>query len=286
MKRWVRMMRVAAVVGAAVFGPSGAHGQGSFTIETANGFVSVRDWNGLLRYATAWTRAKPNDPMGWFYVGNTYGMGLNRPDQALPAFQRAVALKATWPEAWNALGHVEVQLQHYDDAAKAFTRAVQQAPTRPNYWNNLAAAYSYANRISLAVQALENEQRATASIATFADWYNLGNGFLTMQEFRPAANAYRQAIRLNPQYGPAWNNVGALEGVLGNTAAALEDYRRAAALGDDLGTSNYARLQAAVTAAREARSDDPLKAFWRQQAADTEYRAQRAWQERLARAQN
>jgi tetratricopeptide (TPR) repeat protein len=119
----------------------------------------------------------------------------------------------------------------------------------------------------------------------FAEWYNLANGFLTMQEFKSAANAYRRALKLNPGYGPAWNNLGTLEGMLGNNSAALDDYKRAAGLGDPLGDSNFSRLQNAINAAQEARSDDPLKALWRSQAADLEYRARQAWQERLARAQ-
>lgn len=61
---------------------------GSFSIEGANAYVSARDWDGLLRYSTAWTKAQPNAPMAWFYLGNTYGQGLKQPGQALPAFER------------------------------------------------------------------------------------------------------------------------------------------------------------------------------------------------------
>jgi tetratricopeptide (TPR) repeat protein len=264
---------------------SSARGEGSYNIAAANRYVGARDWNGLVQYATAWTRAEPSNPVGWFYLGNTYGMGLARPDQALPAFQRAVTLQPKWPEAWDALGFVNVQLQRYDDAVKAFSRAVNQAPTRLNYRNSLAAAYSYAGRFSLAVKTLEDEQRTMGPSATFADWYNLGNGFCTMKEFESAVKAYRMAIGMNPRYGPAWNNLGALEGELGNTAAALNDYQRASALGDQLGAGNYAKLQQAIAISQQRRSDDPLRAFWRGQALEAENRARQAWQERLARAQ-
>jgi tetratricopeptide (TPR) repeat protein len=263
-----------------------ANSQGAYTIQAANVLVRARDWNGLLRYATAWTKAAPNDPMGWFYLGNTYGIGLKRPEQAEPAFQRAVALRANWPEAWNALGMVSVELKHYDNAVKAFTRATEQAPARSNYWNSLAAAYSYQNRLSMAVQALEGEERALTANSTAAEWFNLGNGFLTMQEFQRAAGAYRRALALNPADGDTWNNLGALEGALGDTNAALADYQRAARLGNQAGANNYARVQQAVSAAQRTQSNDPLQALWRSQAADAQYRARQAWQERLAAAQN
>jgi tetratricopeptide (TPR) repeat protein len=263
-----------------------ANGQGAYTIDAANVLVRAHDWEGLLRYATAWTKAAPNEPMGWFYLGNTYGIGLKRPEQAAPAFQHAVSLRPNWPEAWNALGMVSVELKRYDDAVKAFSRATEQAPARSNYWNSLAAAYSYQNRPSMAVQALEGEQRALTANSSAAEWLNLGNGFLTMQEFQPAASAYRRALTLDPADGSAWNNLGALEGALGNTNAALADYQRASRLGNQLGANNYARLQQTIAAAQRTRSDDPLQALQRSQAADAQYRARQAWEERLAIAQN
>jgi len=261
--------------------PSAVSGQGSFSIEAANRYLAVKDWNGLLQYSIAWTKGQPREAMAWFYLGSTYDLGLNDPGHAAPAFETAVSVKPAWPEAWTALGHVYLHLQRNDDAIKAFSQAVKLAPKRPNYWNNLAAVYSYESRLSKAVDALEAEQQFAGSSMGFAEWYNLGNGFLAMQENKSAANAYRQALKLNPNYAAAWNNLGTLEGMLGNTAAALDDYRHASALGDSFGDTNFNRLQNAIAAARAARSDDPLKALWR----SLERRAQQAWQDRLGAAQ-
>ena len=269
----------------AVFSPV-ARSQGSFSIAAANNYVRNKDWNGLLRYSTEWTKAKPQEPMAWFYLGSTWGMGLRNSAQAVPAFQKAVALKSDWPEAWNALGHELIAMNRNDEAVDAFSHAVKEAPKNTNYWNNLAAAYSYSNRISKAVGALEDEQRVVGSSLTFVDWYNLGNGFLTMQEFKSATNAFREAIKKNPNFAPIWNNLGTLEGMLGNNNAALEDYQRASRLGDNLGTSNFARLQNAIAASNQSNSMDPLEQLRRSQNADMQYRAHQAWQERLARAQN
>jgi protein O-GlcNAc transferase len=285
MTRCPRVLLVAVAIGLSIPACSRAAGQGTYTVAGANALVQKHDWNGLLAYANAWTHADPNDAMGWYYLGNTYGMGLHRPADALGAFQHAVALRSTWPEAWNALGFVNIELKHYDEAVTAFTHAAEQAPAKPNYRNNLAAAYSYAGLFSKALTALEDQQRAMSATATDVDWFNLGNGFCSLKEFDAAANAYRQALRLNPRYGAAWTNLGTLEGLAGNNQAALTDYQRGASLGDQLGASNYARLQQAIAAARQTSTDDPLKALWRSQAADQEYRARQAWQERLARAQ-
>ena len=103
--------------------------------------------------------------------------------------------------------------------ARAFTHAVEQAPEKASYWNSLAAVYSYQNRLSLTVKTLEGEQHAIAGSSSFVDWYNLANGLCTMQEFSLAASAYRRTIQLNRGYAPAWNNLGTIEGVAGNTQA-------------------------------------------------------------------
>jgi tetratricopeptide (TPR) repeat protein len=265
---------------------SQASGASAYSIATANGYVNAQDWNGLLRYSTAWTQAEPNTPMAWFYLGNTYAREFNQPSRALPAFERAVALQPIWPAAWNALGFINVQLKHYDEAATAFTRAVQQAPAKANYWNSLAAAYSYQNRFLLAVKALEDEQRAIAGSTEFVEWYNLANGLCSMEEFAAAAAAYRRALQLKPDYAPAWNNLGSIESVAGNTRAALDDYQRASALGDGSGANNYARLQQAIAAAQQLNNPDPLEALRRTKEHEVQRLAQQAWAEHLGRNQN
>lgn len=277
---------VALLLGCFLLGCSGTHAQGPYTAEGTNEYASKQDWDGLLRYTTEWTRAEPNSPLGWYYLGSTYGRVLKQPGKSVPAFERAVALQPQWPEAWNALGFENVALQRYDEAIKAFTHAVQQAPTRANYWNSLAAAYSFQNRFSMAVKTLEDEQRAIAGSTQVVDWYNLGNGFCTMEEFTLAAAAYRRALQLNPGYAAVWNNLGTIEGVAGNNEAALNDYQRAAALGDQAGANNYARLQQAIAAEKERNNPDLLHRLWHSQGVELESRARQAWQDRLARAQN
>jgi hypothetical protein len=61
----IRPLALALGVGAMAVAPPPAGAQGSFLIETGNAFVRAHDWNGPLKYSTAWTRARPRDPMGW-----------------------------------------------------------------------------------------------------------------------------------------------------------------------------------------------------------------------------
>ncbi|MEO8314633.1 MAG: tetratricopeptide repeat protein [Pseudomonadota bacterium] len=255
---------------------------GAFGIPQANEFVGKQDWQGLLRYAQAWTRAEPNTPMAWFYLGATLDRQFNRPEQAAPALEKAVAMQHVWPQAWNALGFVYNELKRPADSAKAFSNAAQQAPNNPHYWGNLAAALSFQNKLSATLDALEKQKRALGSSTSFIEWYNLGNGFFAMGDEDNAKTAYRRALQLNPNYADAWNNLGALEGSTGNTSAALNDYQRAAALGDPVGRSNYQRLQNAIAAANRPNPPvDALRQLEISQQRDREFHAHQEWQQHL-----
>jgi tetratricopeptide (TPR) repeat protein len=253
---------------------------GAYSVPLANEFVRKQDWPGLLRYAQAWTHDEPNTPMAWFYLGATLDRQFKKPEQAAPALEKAVGLQRVWPQAWNALGFVYVELKRSDDSVKAFSTAAQQAPENPHYWGNLAAALSYQNKLGATLDALENQQRALGSSTSYLEWFNLGNGFFAMGDDENATAAYRRAIQINPNFADVWNNLGALEGSSGNTQAALNDYQRAAALGDPLGRTNYQRLQNAIAAAN--RPDPPigaLRALEIELEHDRQFHARQAWED-------
>jgi tetratricopeptide (TPR) repeat protein len=254
----------------------------TYGIPQANAFVRSEDWQGLLRYAQAWTRAEPKTPMAWFYLGATLDRQFKQPEQAAPALEKAVVLQHIWPQAWNALGFIYVELKRPVESEKAFSNAAQQAPDNPHYWGNLAAALSFQNKLGPTLDALEKQRRALGSSTSFVEWYNLGNGFFAMGDEENAKTAYRRAIQLNPNYADAWNNLGALEAGLGNTQAALNDYQRAATLGDPVGRTNYQRLQNAIAAAnRPQQPVDALRQLEISQQRDREFHAHREWQEHL-----
>jgi tetratricopeptide (TPR) repeat protein len=230
-----------------------------YSIAGANPYVQRKDWNGLLAYTKAWTQADPNDPMAWYYLGQTYGIGFNQPANAANAFRRAVSLKPQWPEAWHALAFTCDQSKQYKDAVAAARRAIAETPDKPNYWNTLAATYSHMEDWNDELQTLHEEEQHMARATSF-DWFNLGNAYSNAGHYQEALKAYNQSLQMAPNYGPAWNNLGVVEAALGQTAKALADYQRASQLGNSTGTGNYSSLQqqlAATRAAASARASGP-----------------------------
>lgn len=222
-----------------------------YSIAGANPYVAKKDWNGLLIYTRAWTQAKPNDPMAWYYMGQMYGAGLNQPNQALTAFRRAVALKQEWPEAWHAIAITAIQLKQYEEAVKAEHKALSQAPDRPNSWGTLAAAYSEMLQWKETLDTLHEEIHHMSKANSY-DWYDLGNGLSNAGEYQEAVAAYARSIQMKADFGDVWNNLGIAQAVLGHDDAALQDYKRAAQLGDPLSAKNLSDLQRKVDAGKAA----------------------------------
>jgi len=241
----------------------------AYSLAEANAIKARKDWNGLLQYGQAWAQAEPNNSNAWGIITQAYVFGLNRPDLALDATRRGVALTPQEAGAWNVLGYIYEYMKRYPDAIDAYQHAVNINPRQGNFWNNLAAAYSEENNHRAALQALEKQAQVAGPYQNDALWYDLGNGLSTIaastrvgassgkpsdQVLREAINAYNQCLRLNPRYANAYNNRGVAEQALGDSQAALNDYQRAASLGNSYGRKNYEDLQNAIAEAKRQAS--------------------------------
>jgi cytochrome c-type biogenesis protein CcmH/NrfG len=58
-------------------------------------------------------------------------------------------------------------------------------------------------------------------------WYGLGEAYYSLQRYSDAIEAYRQALRINPDDTVAWNNLGAAYDGLQRYSDAIEAYRQA-----------------------------------------------------------
>jgi tetratricopeptide (TPR) repeat protein len=222
----------------------------AFSPEEANRYVASKDWNGLLRYDQAWVAAEPANPTAWFYLGNTYGVGLNDYANASRAFERCVELNPQWQQAYNALGSTYAQSHQWAKSAAAYERAVRLSPQTADYWTNLAAAYSHLGRFDLELDALNRGESVAGSYANARNWYAFGNAYDRLDREPQAVEAYNRALAQSPNFAEAYNNRGAAQQKLGRYGAALADYRRAAELGDSLGSRNAAALRQASSGGR------------------------------------
>jgi tetratricopeptide (TPR) repeat protein len=218
----------------------------TFTQRQSDAYITARNWDAAFKYATAWTKAEPDNYHPWAALGVSYGMGFHQPANAISAFKKAVELHPDCYQCWNAMGVEFLNLRNYADAVTAFQHATKLAPTRWKYWNNLVVAYSERNQRDPALAALHSSEQSAFANATAIDWYNLGNAYNQLMDYENAVRVYKRSLQLDPRDGKAWTNLGCAEQSLGHWEDALQDYKRGGDLGDSLGHQNLANLQAGI----------------------------------------
>jgi tetratricopeptide (TPR) repeat protein len=222
----------------------------SYSQTTADGYYNAHDWQSLLAYAGGWTQAQPRNANAWMILGNAYALGSHNDAAAAAAFRQTIAVSPSWFLPYIGLGHAYLDQKCYDLAGAALEKAADRQPTALN-WKNAAATYSYAGRVDLADEMLINEQKHLAHPDAI-DWYNLGSDFNKIDDPAHASAALHRSVALNARYANAWNNLGVADENLDKFDEAMAEYKKAAALGDALGSGNVAHLQALIAQMQRA----------------------------------
>lgn len=141
-------------------------------------------------------------------------VNLNRPAEALSGFRRAIALKPGYAEAYNNSGLVLQDLKRFDDALANFDRALALQPENARLYNNRGTTLHEAERLD---DALSSYDRAIALKGDYAEaHYNRGIALQDLQRLDEALAAFDAAVALKPDYAAAYNNRGIV----------LQDFKR------------------------------------------------------------
>jgi len=231
--------------------------QSEYSKAGAMAIMQTKDWNRLLAYCQAWTKAEPNNADAWFCVGRTYGskyhnIGLGQPAEAASAYQRAVKLNPQSPETWHALGLTYQELGQWKESVAALEHAVQLVPQRTNSWDFLCVSYMHTHQFQQAAEAGDNIERYAR---TATDWFQAGTCYYGVAPYyqptpmyQKSKEAFQRVLQMDPKNGAAWTNLGTCEQALGNTDAAFADYQKGARLGNQQGATNDANLRADIQA--------------------------------------
>lgn len=118
-------------------------------------------------------------------------LGLSRPDAALEAIDRVLALETENVEAWFHRGNAMAQLSRWDDALRSF-------------------------------------ERAGALSTTFADpWFRHGQVLQGLDRDDEAMHSYERAVAADARFAPAWTNIGTLLREVGRIGEAAGAFRKA-----------------------------------------------------------
>lgn len=143
-------------------------------------------------------------------------VGRNHP------FPNAVNAAAPLPSLQAALEHHRAG--HLPQAKALYQQILQTEPNHPDALHYLGAIASHEGNPGAAVELIGRAARIRPSRAMH---YNLGNALKALGELGRAAESYRKAIALKPDYAEAHVNLGNVLQMQGKLEEAVGHYRRA-----------------------------------------------------------
>lgn len=130
------------------------------------------------------------------------------PKEAAAAFRRAIALGVPGADAHLYLGTALGQSGDLAGALRAFREAAGESPERVEAWENIGTTLRRMGRAEEAISAFRKALELDANDATA--WNGLGVALEKAGRPREAEEALLQSVRLDAKSGDALNNLGVL----------------------------------------------------------------------------
>jgi predicted negative regulator of RcsB-dependent stress response len=146
----------------------------------------------------------------------------SRSDEALTAYDKAVALAPNLAQAWLGRGNVFCEFKRFDEALAAYDRA---ATLNPDLANELVGRGNVFCELKRFDEALAAYDRAVALKPDMANGLvGRGNVFCQLKRFDEALAAYHQALTVKPDFAEAHFFEGLLRLRLGEMEVGWKKY--------------------------------------------------------------
>jgi tetratricopeptide (TPR) repeat protein len=174
----------------------------------------------------------------FFSIGYLLYQG-NQSEKALSAYDKAIALKPDFLEAYHNRGTVLLRLGKHDKALIDFDKAIEVGLNSVETYYYRAIAKNELDQHDFAIQDYD---KVIALKPDFMEAYNLrGLSKDKIGQHDEAIVDYTEAIRQKPDYAEAYNNRGISHSMLRQHDKALADYTEAIRLKPDYATAYYNR---------------------------------------------
>ncbi len=171
--------------------------------------------------------------MGWNQRGHAL-TGMGNLEEALAAFNRAIALKPDYANAWSNRSVALWRMGKYDDALTSNQRAIELAPFSSQAWFNQGRILTTLGKFEDAVTSYERALKGDANVGdkpSLADiWVNQSGVLWRLERYEKAIVAADSAITLNPKSAEGWYNKGLSLMSLKRYEQAVTAYTRASTI--------------------------------------------------------
>jgi eukaryotic-like serine/threonine-protein kinase len=154
---------------------------------------------------------------------------LNEPEKAEAVYKQAIALRPNYARGYNALGAFYFGNADYAKAEQMFRTAAEKDPQSARSYSNLGAVLLFQNKDQEASAAF---QKSIAIRPTADAYVNAGIASFRQRRFSEAATLFRKSLERESGTYDVWGSLGDAEYYGGNRAQAMNDYKKAIALGN------------------------------------------------------
>ncbi|AUS99978.1 hypothetical protein CLI64_06040 [Nostoc sp. CENA543] len=138
-----------------------------------------------------------------FNRGNVLG-NLERHEEALASYDKAIAIKDDFPEVWFNRGNALGKLERYEEALASYDKAIAIKDDFLEAWINRSNALRKLERYE---EALTSCDKAIAIKDDFPEvWINRGNALRNLDRYEEALTSCDKAIAINDEFPEAWIN--------------------------------------------------------------------------------
>ncbi|HEY9813110.1 MAG TPA: tetratricopeptide repeat protein [Candidatus Sericytochromatia bacterium] len=167
---------------------------------------------------------KPEYLEAWLAKGKML-LALKRDQDALTAYEQAIQIKQDTVEAWVGRGYALESLQKYQDAIDAFEKAIQIQINYPEAWKGRGDALIGLQRYQEAITSYDKTLQFQQD--DYASWNSRGWALHNLQRYDEAISSYDQAVKYKPDYSEAWYNRGNSLVNLNKDKEAIKSYDQA-----------------------------------------------------------
>ena len=189
------------------------------------GYGLFRQQSGFLvlgLVVIAWLfRSKENE---WYRRGNKL-LKSQKYEEALAAYDQAIAIKPDYYEARYYRSYVLYRLQRYEDAIASYEQLLQINPHDANSWYYKGLILGNLQRYEEAIAAYDRAIEIEPNIESF--WFHRGDSLYHLQRYEDAIASYDTVIKINPDYATAWYNKACCYALKDNASLAIENLQQA-----------------------------------------------------------
>ena len=165
-----------------------------------------------------------NQIYGLNLLGVTY-IQADASRQSIPFFEKAIAIKPDFAEAYCNLGVALNALERYPEAIRCCEKALSIKPGYAQAYYNLAVAFNALKRVEDTIACY---RKAVSIKPDYLEAYNnLGIALSETGNLDEAAGCYGKALAVNPDFPFAHCNMGGIHLLQENHNLALASFRRA-----------------------------------------------------------